>query len=237
MVGDEVRIDRRFRGPPGSGNGGYVAGCVAAALGGSGCVVTLRQPPPLDTVMRLERGDSGVALLAGDELVASATPTEIEVEVPTPPNMDTAVAAETRFTGFRHHHFPGCFVCGPEREAGDGLRIFPGAIDNVGSQVATVWRPDESLGDEAGLVRPEFIWAALDCPGFFAVEARSGPAVLGRMGVVQHGRVRVGEPVIVTGWPIASDGRKHHAGTALHDADGRLIAASVATWISLQRES
>lgn len=42
------------------------------------------------------------------------------------------------------------------------------------------------------------------------------------------------EPLIVTGWPIASEGRKHEAGTAIHDRDGRLLAAAKATWITLK---
>ena len=43
-----VRIDPRFRGPPASGNGGYVTGLLARELGGFGCSVTLKAPPPLD---------------------------------------------------------------------------------------------------------------------------------------------------------------------------------------------
>ena len=42
-----ITIDRRYRGPPTSANGGYVCGLVANAIGGSG-EVTLRAPPPLD---------------------------------------------------------------------------------------------------------------------------------------------------------------------------------------------
>jgi hypothetical protein len=42
MVEQVIRIDRRFRGPPDSGNGGFVAGLLSTALGGSGVEVTLR---------------------------------------------------------------------------------------------------------------------------------------------------------------------------------------------------
>jgi hypothetical protein len=46
---------------------------------------------------------------------------------------------------------------------------------------------------------------------------------------------RAGEPLIVTGWAIASEGRKHHVGTALHDPDGVLVACARSTWITIAR--
>ncbi|TQV66702.1 hypothetical protein FKG94_26775 [Exilibacterium tricleocarpae] len=84
------------------------------------------------------------------------------------------------------------------------------------------------------MVRPEFLWAALDCPGYFAVQARADLALLGRLAAVIGADVVPGEPLIVTGWPIAHDGRKHRAGTALFDAAGKLFARAEATWISLK---
>ena len=59
-----IRIDRRFRGPPDSGNGGYFAGLVAKELGGSDVVVTLRRPAPLDADLRLERSGDEALLYA-----------------------------------------------------------------------------------------------------------------------------------------------------------------------------
>src|SRR6185503_12253340 len=43
----EIIIDKRFCGPPNSGNGGYVCGRLAPHIPG-GAEVTLRAPPPLD---------------------------------------------------------------------------------------------------------------------------------------------------------------------------------------------
>lgn len=232
-----IRIDRRFRGPPSSGNGGYVAGLLGNAMGGVPCIVTLRMPPPLDRLLQLECDGTTASLIDGDALVASAVAGAVELVVPPSPTIEDAEAGEAGFTGFCHHIFPGCFVCGPERAVEDGLRIFPGRVDGPEDQVAALWRPDAGLADEDGHVRPEFLWAALDCPGYFAVEKRSGAAVLGRMGAVIHRAIRVGEPVIVTGWPIASDGRKHQVGTALHDGNGQLIAAALATWVSIPSPS
>ncbi len=170
-------------------------------------------------------------LCDGETEIALATRADVSIEVPPPPSIEAARSAETRFTGRTGHIFPACFVCGPDREPGDGLRIFAGA---VGDQVAAVWSPDSSLLDDFGAVRPEFVWAALDCPGYFAVEHVARPAVLGRFGVVMHEPRIEPQPIIVTGWPIRSEGRKHQAGTALHDADGRLLAAGLAIWITLR---
>ena len=158
----------------------------------------------------------------------------MQIAVPSPPALTEAASAEAGYAGLRHHAFPGCFVCGPERGEGDGLCIFPGPLRDSAGQVAARWMPDRSLLDQAGAVRPEFLWAALDCPGYWAVASSAGIAVLGRLGVNIHQSPIEPQPLIVTGWPIRSEGRKHEAGTALHDADGRLLAAAHATWITLR---
>ena len=231
MSSQQFVIGRRFHGPPDSGNGGYVAGLVAQALGGSGCTVTLHRPPPLDRPLELRPTPQGAALLDGEELIASATPAELDLDTPAPPSLDEARAAEQRYVGFHRHRFPACFVCGPQRAEGDGLRIFPGEIDR--GRVVASWMPGADLVADDGTVRTEFIWAALDCPGYFAVEEAAALALLGRMTAVVERPARVGEALIVAGWQIESQGRKHHVGTALHDAAGRLIARARSTWISV----
>lgn len=231
-----VRIERRFRGPPTTGNGGYVAGLVAAALGGSNCTVTLKAPPSLDRDLTLTTGDAVATLSENDSVVVTAASEAVEVDVPAPPSLQEAREAEPRFTGLSRHIFPGCFVCGPERGAGDGMRIFPGPVGGPAKQVAATWSPDESLAGDDGLVRPEFLWAALDCPGYFAAEDKAGLALLGRMSATIHRPVRAGEELVVTGWPIASEGRKHRVGSALHDSNSELVAAATATWITLKPE-
>lgn len=229
-----LRVGSRFHGPPGSGNGGYVAGMLAREMGSFGCAVSLKAPPPLDQDMRIERDEAGPSLWAADRLIAQATHAKIDIAVPAPPDLATARAAEARFTGFRDHLFPSCFVCGPERKAGDGLRIFPGQVDGSGGRlVAASWSPAAGLGDEQGEVLPEFIWAALDCPGYFAVQAVAGPAVLGRLAAALHRPPVVDQPLVVTGWGIESAGRKHRVGTAMHDGRGRLMAVAEGMWISI----
>ncbi|MDQ3145246.1 MAG: hypothetical protein M3Q57_10290 [Pseudomonadota bacterium] len=228
-----IRIDQRFRGPPDSGNGGYVAGLLASALGGSNIEVTLRSPPPLEVELDLEADGDKARLLHGETLIAAAVRSAVEVDVPAPPRFAEAEDAEARFAGLGYHLFPGCFVCGPDRAAGDGLRIFAGRIE-PGGTVASTWIPGDALADGDGKVAAEYLWSALDCPGYFAVREAAGMALLGRIGAVIHRRPEARERLIVTGWPIGRDARKHRVGTALHDERGELVAAAQATWISLK---
>ena len=43
----------------------------------------------------------------------------------------------------------------------------------------------------------------------------------------------VGETYVVSGWPLGRDGRKHFAGTAVHDAAGRCLARAHAVWVQI----
>jgi len=230
MPAGAIRIDRRFRGPPHSGNGGYVAGMLAREAGGSDVEVTLLKPPPLDRDLTVARDGASTLLLDGETAIASAVPRPAEIDPPPPPSFERAAAAAAGFAGFTRHTFPGCFVCGPERGEGDGLRIFPGALGD--GTVAAPWTPSPDLCGADGVVLREFLWAALDCPGYFAVQANAGAAMLGRVAVHIEEDVRCGEVLVVLGWPLESSGRKHRAGTALYSGDRR-IAAAVATWISI----
>lgn len=225
-----IRIDRRFRGPPDCGNGGYFAGIVANALGGSDVVVTLKQPAPLDRDLTLQCTGDEAALYDEADLLAVAERRAVQVTVPQPPTLEAAREAEGRFKADRHI-YPGCFVCGPDRAEGDGWRIFPGAVD--GGMVAAPWQAPREFGNAEGILRTEFVWAALDCPGYFAIGDAAGLALLGRIGVRIEAPVPCGEPLVITGWAQGSDGRKHRAGTAIHDERGRLLAAANQLWVSV----
>ena len=204
---------------------------MARELGGSDVAVTLKRPAPLDTDLRIDKAGDEAALYHGDELLAVAERQPIDIQVEAPPALDAAREAEHRFQADRHL-YPGCFVCGPDRAAGDGWRIFPGRTGE--GRVAATWTPAAEFAGADGNVRPEFVWAALDCPGYFAVEEQAGLALLGRIAVHLHEPVPAGQPLIVTGWGLGSDGRKHRAGTAIHDARGELLAAARQVWVSLR---
>jgi len=79
----------------------------------------------------------------------------------------------------------------------------------------------------------EVIWAALDCPGYFAWVVREGRhgALLGTMTGEVLRRPRAGEPCIVTAWPLEQSGRKETAGVALFSAEGELLARAHQVWI------
>jgi hypothetical protein len=192
--------------------------------------VTLKRPAPLDADLRLETDRPAARLWHGDELLAVAERSELDLEAPGPPSLADAEAAEERFDESTHI-YPGCFVCGPARHCGDGWRIFPGAIGD--GRVAASWTAAAEFARDEGYLRPEFIWAALDCPGYFAVQTAAGPALLGRMAVRVHGPAPTGEPLVIQAWSLGSEGRKHGAGTALHAADGRLLAVARQIWVSL----
>lgn len=77
------------------------------------------------------------------------------------------------------------------------------------------------------------VWAALDCPGAFAIGMGDGDALLlGTMSARLHAEVPAGEQLVVMAWPAGSEGRKRHCGTALLTADGVLLASAAATWIA-----
>src|SRR5262245_34329815 len=124
---EQFTIEARFNGPDDSANGGYTCGRVAALLGGS-AEVTLRSPPPLERALAVERDADRLAVFDGETLVAEAVPSSVELDLPDPPAWKVAEAATSRYPGFAEHAFPRCFVCGPEREPGDGLRIFAGPL-------------------------------------------------------------------------------------------------------------
>ena len=44
--------------------------------------------------------------------------------------------------------------------------------------LACGWQPGADLLDDNGRVRPEIVWSALDCPGYFAAGGEALPATL-----------------------------------------------------------
>ncbi|HKA44090.1 MAG TPA: hypothetical protein VKF40_19060 [Burkholderiales bacterium] len=229
-----VTIPRRFCGPPDSGNGGYVCGRLAQFVDGP-AVVRLHVPPPLDVQMSVRRSEDAVEMMDGATVVATARPAEVILDVPAAPGYAEAEAAAGSYRGFRIHPFPGCFVCGPWRKEGDGLRIFAGRLAGT-NLVASPWNPDATLGDDNGRVRREFIWAALDCPGAFTFGVPDGMAMmLGELAASLSGNIRAGERCVVTGWELAREGRRHYTGTAVYSESGACRAYARATWFEVAK--
>lgn len=225
-------IAASFCGPPGSGNGGYSCGRLAAGLAGA-VEVTLHRPPPLDRPLAVRPDVDGLALLDGEQLVAAARNADFELVPPPFPGLAAATEASRHYHGLQMHAFPGCFVCGPARPDNDGLHIFPGETA-AGGLVACPWLPAAGLADESGAVRKEFVWAALDCPGAWAwLSGMERPLVLGRLTAILDAPVMAGRPHVVGGWQLGREGRKHYSGTVVWRADGTICARARATWIEV----
>ncbi len=234
---EDIEVAERFCGPPGSGNGGYVCGLLARHLSGP-VSVRLKAPPPLNTRLRREWTPDSARLLQGSAVIAEARSSTLSWRVPDGPDLQQAGQAAADYPGFKSHLFPRCFVCGPLRAPGDGLRIFPGPVSGPSHGQglhAAPWTPDASLADGSGRVATEFIWAALDCPSAFAVlPVPEGMAiVLGELCAALEMPLAVGQTTIVTSWPLAHEGRRRTAGTAIRLPDGRLIASARAVWIEV----
>ncbi len=76
------------------------------------------------------------------------------------------------------------------------------------------------------------VWAALDCPGGWAVLAPGRPYLLGRIAAVVAALPQPGDECVVTGALVRVDGRKALVHTSLYGPDGALLGAARATWIA-----
>jgi hypothetical protein len=242
-----IIIGKRYCGPPNSGNGGYVCGRLAQRMPG-GAEITLRAPPPLEKQLDVIAVDDGAWELRDDaSVVATGRPARVELTCLETASFEEAAAAELLTPVKPHEHpLPTCFVCGPARAHGDGLRIFAGPLarrsKTASAVFAATWTPDPTLVTEDGLVAPEFLWSALDCPtGYASHDRESGspdraPILLGRMSARIEARPRVGERCVITAWASGRDGRKRVAEAAAFGETGTLLAVARATWIAVDRK-
>ena len=242
-----IVIDKRFCGPPNSANGGYVCGLIAAHIDGS-AEITLLAPPPLGQRLDLVAGEDGVELRTGETTLATGR--SIRIDVPEIPIVDFSEAQEAdRRSPYdaSSHPLPMCFVCGPARIDGDGLRIIPRplppSLDHKTGTVAAPWVPDPELAGEDGAVASEFVWAALDCPtGFAAVGAGhlgmtgTETILLGRMSARIERRPSPGDRCVIVAWPTGRNGRKLFANSALLSSNGKVLAVAQAAWLLVDRQ-
>jgi hypothetical protein len=237
-------IDKRFNGPVASGNGGYSAGLAAQLLSADAVEATLRAAIPLGQTLRAHPSGDGLDIMTDDAsnriLIMSLKPATLAAPTIRAPTLAAAAHAAESFRGAEDHVLPTCFVCGPARSPGDGLCIFPDFVADADNPntfpiVAAPWTPSFGLADATGQIAPEFLWAALDCPGAFAINKE--PILLGRMTARLFERPRPGAPLIAVAWDKGSDRRKHFAGTALFTERGDLVACSEQTWIQIDQHA
>ncbi len=232
---NEIVVPGRFNGPPGSGNGGYSCGVLAARLDGSACTVRLHVPPPLDKPLSVHRpAPDKVEMMDGETLVGTAMVTVLEMDIPPAPSLEQARLATKGYLCHDEHSYPTCFVCGTSRPGHDGLCLFPGPV-NDWSILACPWQPAADLLDDRGNVRPEIVWSALDCPGFFGAAGDTlVPVLLGELSADLREPIPGDEPLVVFSWPLGSEGRKLYGGVAIANQAGEVLACSRSIWITLK---
>ncbi len=247
MQTETIVIEERFRGPPKSGNGGYVCGAFAGLLthgvhalpGQRAAEITLRSPIPLDLPLEVRRGDESISIHHADTLIAEGRLVDLVLPVPPMPSFDAAHAVRDRSPAYARNasralpdrigFHPLCFCCGAEHE--DGLHVTAAPLPG-NELVAAAWQTEPRWADDTGHIPPCFLWTALDCPGQFAFHAggiRTG--MLGRLAARIEHPIRAGERCVVTGWRLHVEGRRHFAGTAVFDESGRLCAYAKAIWV------
>jgi hypothetical protein len=249
MSNDQILIAAKFRGPPNSGNGGYVSGVFADALTQGehnlplhrAVEVTLRAPIPLEQLLITHRQGETLTVRHGETLIAEAAVKTLQIAVPVSATWDEAMAAREQSYSFpvginslfktplRGVH-PICFCCGVELAPTEGAHVYSAPLkDN--DQVAAAWIPDAGLATN-GMVRPEMIWTALDCPGQMAWRAAGiQTGMLGRITARIEKPVRAGDRYVVIGWTMGNEGKKYFAGTALFNSANELCAYAKAVWI------
>ena len=229
-----VVLGRRFNGPPATANGGYACGVVARQVDGP-ARVSLRRPVPLGAPLELERHDDGhVTLHDGDTLIAEADPTlPLDLEPPYRPGVEEAREAAS----VRPHDWPEafgtCYVCAPART--DGLGVVFGPLPSRPELTGAVLHAGPDVPAQDGVLAPEIVWAALDCPSYTPpLWGHTRPSLLAALRAELLEPVPAGEVMAVVGWTLGVDGRKHRSATALLAADGRVLARTEALWIRLR---
>jgi hypothetical protein len=226
-----LTIPAGFNGPPGSANGGYACGrlaAMAAAHLGGPVGVVLHAPVPLELALAYEVSGRRGHAWAGGELVATVSRANRAIPAVEPVSPEQAKAAEAGYAGYAGHPFPTCYVCGVDR-SGDGLRLAPGPLPGRPGSVACTWVPDRAGAD--GTVPPEIVWSVLDCPGGWTTDPVAEPRVLAWMSAEVLELPRAGRGYVIVGRLDGTAGRATTNITALYDAAGTLLGRAAATWV------
>ncbi len=237
---DQITIPASRNGPDGSGNGGYSAGSLVAALpaGPLTWEVTLHLPPPLEQPLQASLDEDGNARAHhGEHLVLSArsiNPAALPAASMVPEvALDAARQAALHSHLLDHHPFPRCYTCGTARS--DGLGIHCGQLPGTEVWAAPVTLPAAEPG-RAGVDLRE-AWAALDCPSAAPfLEPGMDPVVLGRIAVRIDHPLPAGSELAAVAWPTGSEGRRCMSCSALVSADGTVHAVARATWVRVSAE-
>jgi len=248
----QVSIDSVYNGPVNCGNGGYISGLLAGFIEGD-AEIRINAAFPVETPLQVKDTDKGIGVYLDDKLLGSARSIQLELSIPTPPNLESARAASQRFE-FIHSSDPkGCYVCSPTRTTENGLLVFCGALDELIESdpgvdwstqiekniIAALWRPSDNLceGEGESHIDNIYVWSALDCPGAYAIKAAEPDAGLQLLGTCSgsiKAPLRPNEDYIVSSWKISpNSGRKRFMGVAIHTTAGELMACAKQIWIDV----
>ncbi|MFD2092847.1 hypothetical protein [Blastococcus deserti] len=235
-----LTVAERFCGPPGTANGGYLGGRLAALVGGPTVSVRLRRPVPLERPLEVRPGDggrdlrNGAELVDGEELLATAVPADLDLDVPAPPSPAEAAAAQAALPPRVGHPYPRCFGCGPDRVPGDAVAVFVGPLPDRPELWAGTFRPTAQLPSSTGEAAPETVWAALDCPSLQpAAPALTSPWLLGTLTVRQERPVAVGAEHVLLAWSVGRGGRRAFTASAIVGPGGEVCARARAVWFEI----
>ncbi|TGM34002.1 hypothetical protein EHQ92_17870 [Leptospira biflexa] len=240
---ESTEINEKYCGPPMSGNGGYIAGIIANQIQNNAAVVKIKAPAPLNQTLFFSNDfeSSRIKLIIKESNILIAEGQEDKDFYLDVPEFNAKSIEEIRnpiqaYLGFKKHPFSTCFVCGTERKAKDGMRIFPAKISDQSKfnhLHGSFWNPWKELGDSRGKIFNEIVWAALDCPGGFAVSFLDP-----RMIVLVKLRARLMNSVFadttyaIQAWEISRNRRQRIAGTAIYQlGDFKCVAYSEAIWM------
>lgn len=216
-------VDARYNGPPGTGNGGWTAGLIGVFITDGLAEVTLQKPPPLETPLTVIYTEHGLRVTAPDgAVIATAKSRMDDIDPVLSVSHSEAAEASTRYPGYGQHHFPTCFVCGPDRP--DGLKVYPGKLAD--GRTAAIFKAPADVSETT-------IWAALDCPGGWTVIDETHPWVLGRLSVAVSEVPKPGQECVVMGELVSEQGRKAVVRTTLYSPSDVVLARAAATWIAI----
>jgi acyl-CoA thioesterase FadM len=115
------------------------------------------------------------------------------------------------------------------------MGVFAGPVEGR-DLVASTWTPPEWSADATGSVREEIVWAALDCPTYFAAHPDELLlSFLVRQNVELRSPIPTGTEHVVIAWPTEIDGRKRSGGAAVLSATGEVLAVGEALMVEARQ--
>lgn len=233
-----IRVPEFFQGQTGTGQGGFTAQRMTAAIG-EPVTVAFRSPIPLDTDLSVEADGDRWRLIdpsQPDVTILEASLWDQSFNTTEAVALPEAEAARGRFPlDASNHPAPMCWSCGL---AEGSMRVHSGPLAD--GRWATPWRaPDWAVGAD-GAVDDASIWASIDCASGWYVSC-SDDAI--RHAVTVQLAVEVVIPLqpdvdyALVSWngdyPPRWDGRKRGGAAELFDAAGNSVARARSFWVSI----